>query len=328
LFRRVIFEATTAVIKRIENGGGIRAGGFELKEFHPQDTQTQKEIIKEYVVDAPLEAGGALEEADGALEEADSALEEADGALEEADGALGEADGALEEADDALEAADGALEQVDEKRQGPESKRLRMASVSVAKGSTSPKRASASAPAVGVPPQHQAVTRKKNRDKVSFKGSTDDAARRKKPGVWEQLLQQQQATYSYMQAEDLAIRALQAEYKVNFIRNVSAGPGLEFDAVFTFDETIYVVEVKYVRSEITHRHINSTIEASFKLRSEKAKNKWSKVRMLLVFVLDEGVPVDSLDGHMTSLLSSSAVEVTTRFFSLAELRQRFGVSSG
>lgn len=269
MFRQVIQTGTTAVIKRIESGGGIRAGGFELPEFRPQDTQTQKDKLEEELADAPVKPEDAGREPKGEQPEMDS--------------------------------------------------------VSHTLVESAPEQESASANAEQKRPDQGAIFSKEKLHTHYF-GTASEHEPRKENSSSFLMLGAQRYIGSHLLAEDLALRALQAEYNVNFMRNVSGGPGLEFDAVFTFDETIYVVDVKYLQTAIDARQVKRFVDASFRLRAEKAKNKWRKVRMLLVFVIDDGVPLDSVDEKLSTLLSRSAIDITTRVFSLAELRHRFGVS--
>jgi hypothetical protein len=127
----------------------------------------------------------------------------------------------------------------------------------------------------------------------------------------------------YLRAEDLALRAIQAEYGVTVRRQVTAGADTEFDGAFTLRRRFYVVEVKYSFHRITEQVIRTSIE---RLISAIDRYNWSNVHLILVFVYEEVSGIVPDDNRLSDIRKSYSVPIEIRKYRLADLERQFGVS--
>jgi len=126
----------------------------------------------------------------------------------------------------------------------------------------------------------------------------------------------------YFQAEDLALRAIQAEYGQPISRQVTAGSDLGFDGVFTVNGRLNIVEVKYVREINAIPRIRSSLE---RLASAIQKYNWRNAQVILVLVFEREEDVTKADMYVLQATKDLGVPVTTRPYSLPELQRRFGL---
>jgi hypothetical protein len=133
----------------------------------------------------------------------------------------------------------------------------------------------------------------------------------------------------YFQAEDLVLRAIQAEYGATIKREVTAGADMGFDGVFVTNGRMNIVEVKYLRGPSGNvSRLQPSVE---RLVNSISRYGWQNVQIILAVVFEkaEEVPraTELLKG-LTSKISIISIPVVVRCFSLAELQVRFGVGGG
>jgi len=124
-------------------------------------------------------------------------------------------------------------------------------------------------------------------------------------------------------AEDLVLRVLQAENACPIKRQVTAGPGLEFDGVFLSDGWLNIVEVKYFgKGEIANR-LNKLNEQLDRLASSIQGRGWENVRIVLVIVFEQIGSLEANSKSLSDMAASSSIPITLRYFSMTDLLQRF-----
>jgi hypothetical protein len=126
----------------------------------------------------------------------------------------------------------------------------------------------------------------------------------------------------YFQAEDLALRAIQAEYGQPISRQLTAGSDIGFDGVFTVNGRLNIVEVKYVRDAKTISRLRISLE---RLVNVIAKYNWKNVQLILVVVFERTEDVPNADISLLHTVKGLEVPVSIRPFALKDLQRRFGV---
>lgn len=125
----------------------------------------------------------------------------------------------------------------------------------------------------------------------------------------------------YFQAEDLALRAIQAEFGQPINRHVSGGAGQDFDGAFVLNNRLNIVEVKYVArlpsaiSQQVLSHIHSFVRS----------NNLKSVNLILVAVVDRPTDVQETLRRFTEVAESSLVPTVVRVYALSELQAKFGI---
>lgn len=127
----------------------------------------------------------------------------------------------------------------------------------------------------------------------------------------------------YFLAEDLALRAVQAEYEVPITRQVKHSSGVRFDAAFAKDGRLHVVEVKGFFAEPQPEKLRASL-----LRVANAAREMGGPQALLVaaFVVEQSESTSAVRLRAVELLKGLPIEVVVRVYSLGELRSSFGVS--
>lgn len=126
---------------------------------------------------------------------------------------------------------------------------------------------------------------------------------------------------SYFQAEDLALRALQAEYGVPIQRSVVIGPSREVDGVFIKDRRLYVVEVKFNLGPVSEDRIRMSVrraqDAAFQLAGTSGG-----IALVLVFKREEDVAKN--EARVRRMLKDHKMRVDLWMYSLPKLLEKFG----
>lgn len=125
----------------------------------------------------------------------------------------------------------------------------------------------------------------------------------------------------YFQAEDLALRAIQAEYGVPVTRQVTAGRDSGFDGVFTSGGRTSVIEVKYVLGKGQTPRIKPAIHRLTKIIQQY---NWQDTQIILVLVFENEDDIKHSMELLSAAFSENAVPVHVRVFSMAHLLARFG----
>jgi hypothetical protein len=128
---------------------------------------------------------------------------------------------------------------------------------------------------------------------------------------------------TYFQAEDLALRAIQAEYGTTISRQVTAGRDIGFDGAFVTNGRLNIVEVKYVRSLKTIPRFQQTLE---RLASTVSRYGWKNVQIVLALVFERPEDVTPGTRHIEDIAAGLPLPVAIRSYGFADLQRRFGVS--
>jgi hypothetical protein len=126
----------------------------------------------------------------------------------------------------------------------------------------------------------------------------------------------------YFQAEDLVLRALQAEYGVAVSRQVTAGADMGFDGVFITSGRLNVVEVKLVRNM---RSAASNIEKSVeRIAGAIQRYGWRNAQIILAIVSESEDELSTVK-DMSERFANNPIPVVVRCYSLSDLQKRFGI---
>lgn len=125
------------------------------------------------------------------------------------------------------------------------------------------------------------------------------------------------------QAEDLALRAIQAEYGVPISRQLQAGQNMPLDGVFVKDGTAYIVEVKYSRGSYTTGRVLMLLSH---ILAGITKFHWRNVKLLLAVVYDDTVDPDKEQTRLIEAVKDYVVDVEIRCFSFKDLAAKFGIA--
>ena len=128
----------------------------------------------------------------------------------------------------------------------------------------------------------------------------------------------------YFQAEDLALRAIQAEYDIPIGRQLQAGRDMQFDGFFARGGTAHIVEVKYSQRLYPTRQIQQIIEKIF---AGVDRYGWRNVKIILAIVYeDSSIDLKQEKERLRKALEDYEEAVDVLCFSFEHLAQQFGVS--
>jgi len=130
----------------------------------------------------------------------------------------------------------------------------------------------------------------------------------------------------YFQAEDLVLRAIQAEYGATISREVTAGADMGFDGVFVTNGRLNIVEVKYLRGP--SGNVSRLLPSMERLVNSIVCYSWRNAQIILAVVFEKAEEVPRATELLKRLTSEMAIPVVVRCFALAELQARFGVGGG
>ncbi|MBT9458103.1 MAG: hypothetical protein IV097_15910 [Burkholderiaceae bacterium] len=130
----------------------------------------------------------------------------------------------------------------------------------------------------------------------------------------------------FLEAEDLALRAIQVHYGKPVSRQVTFGPDVGADGAFTANGELNIVEVKYVvrdknASESVRRTLR-TFEGLF------VKYGWKRARVVLAVVVELPSDLDGTKHDLEAVATDFFFPIAVHCFSLQELRSRFGLTNG
>lgn len=132
----------------------------------------------------------------------------------------------------------------------------------------------------------------------------------------------------YFQAEDLALRAIQAEEGQPIIRQVGfhgdSRAGF-FDGAYEANGVFNVVEVKYVPHRGKTPNIRAALGSIIAALKRNASGRKAKVILAVVF---EGQPEAQVIVDLHNLSTGLEYPVVVRTFTLGELQRRFGIADG
>lgn len=127
----------------------------------------------------------------------------------------------------------------------------------------------------------------------------------------------------YFQAEDLALRALQAEFGTAISRQVTAGNDEGFDGAFVVNGQFNIVEVKYVLKTISSTKVENVLT---RLTSTISRYRWRNVQIILALVYENTADAAEIE-RLQRIAQQSSVQTVVRIYSLAQLQAKFGVET-
>lgn len=130
-----------------------------------------------------------------------------------------------------------------------------------------------------------------------------------------------------LQSEDLALRAIQADYGQALQRQVTAGSDPGFDGVFTNSGRISVVEVKFIGPEALLPAMPRIQKSLERLVGSIGKYGWTDPRLILVIVFEREEDVPRSEAYLVRMVKGLPIEVVIRVYSLPDLRRRFGLGT-
>ena len=126
----------------------------------------------------------------------------------------------------------------------------------------------------------------------------------------------------YLRIEDLALRAIQLDYGKTIQRQVTGGRDPGFDAAFTVDGRLHIVEVKYVRSLNNINLIGKSIK---RISDSIEKYHWKNVELIIAIVLENDIDIHDADSKFMRLLENVDIAVKIKPYYLGELENKFGI---
>ncbi|MEQ8663328.1 MAG: hypothetical protein RLW62_21135 [Gammaproteobacteria bacterium] len=127
----------------------------------------------------------------------------------------------------------------------------------------------------------------------------------------------------YLHAEDLALRAVQAEFGVPLQRHVTGGRDNGFDAVFEQDGHRTVVAVVYLPQACDDAAIASRLAA---LAAAVQAYRWAGATLLLVLVYEETAAAAPSDVAVAALVAHSALPLVVRRYGVGALERLLGIA--
>lgn len=154
----------------------------------------------------------------------------------------------------------------------------------------------------------------------------EEAIQTAEPAAGAAPVQKEALKAKYFQAEDLVLRAIQAEYGATVSRDVTGGADMGFDGAFVMNGRLNIVEVKYLRGPSGNvSRLQSSVE---RLASTVARYGWSNAQIILAVVFEKVEEVPRATELLKRMTGEMPTPVVVRCFSLPELQARFGVSDG
>ncbi len=126
----------------------------------------------------------------------------------------------------------------------------------------------------------------------------------------------------YSQAQDLALRAIQAEYGVSVGRQLSGGADMGFDGVFSHEGKLNIVEVKFVSALFNDKSMKQAVE---RITSTIIRQGWLNVRIVLVVVSENGEGFGAKIAALRKHFLANPVPVVVTVYTLSDLRARNAV---
>ena len=127
----------------------------------------------------------------------------------------------------------------------------------------------------------------------------------------------------YFQSEDLALRAIQTEFDTPVVRQVEGAGRAEFDAAFVKDGRLHVVEVNTYAKHIGFERLRSSIA---RIAEATKRTGGPRSRLIVAVVYDGPENGSEVKAKVREALTSLALEIDVRVYSLTYLKKEFGSS--
>lgn len=130
----------------------------------------------------------------------------------------------------------------------------------------------------------------------------------------------------YFQAEDLVLRAIQAEYGATVSRQVTAGADMGFDGAFVSNGRLNIVEVKYLQRSASN--ISKFLHTVDRIAESVTRYGWRNAQIILAVVVENAEDVAKVTTRLQNLMErkKQSIEVVVRCYNFAELQEKFGVA--
>lgn len=128
----------------------------------------------------------------------------------------------------------------------------------------------------------------------------------------------------YTLAEDLALRAIQAEYGVPIGRHLQIGLDLQIDGFFTRGGMAHIVEVRYTHRPYSVHHLQQIVD---RILGSISRHGWKNVKAIVAIVYgDDSIDVEKDTERLLRSLGGCKARVDIRCFGFQQLAHEFGVS--
>lgn len=127
----------------------------------------------------------------------------------------------------------------------------------------------------------------------------------------------------YLQAEDLALRAVQAEFEIPLNRQVTNSGGAEFDGAFVKDRQLHVVEVKAYLGSVSTEKLRASLA---RVAAAAMQMGGPQTRLIAAIVLKRSDDMKANRDRIEEALRNLPLKTTLRVYSLRELRSMFGAT--
>jgi hypothetical protein len=126
----------------------------------------------------------------------------------------------------------------------------------------------------------------------------------------------------YFQAEDLALRAIQAEFNIPINRQLQVGRDMQFDGFFAKEGTAHIIEVKYTQRPYPKSQFLQVVNKIF---AGIGRYGWRNVKVIIVLVYgDNSIDLNQEKERLINTIEDNNVEI--RCFSFEKLAHQFGVT--
>ena len=125
---------------------------------------------------------------------------------------------------------------------------------------------------------------------------------------------------TYLQSEDLAIRAIQTEFDVPVMRQIQGASGAELDAVFVKYGRLHVVEVKTFSRNLYFELLRSSVA---RLAQATKVMGGQRARLILAIVYTGSEPASDIKAKIRESIVGITPEVDLRVYTLSYLKEQF-----
>lgn len=167
------------------------------------------------------------------------------------------------------------------------------------------------------PPAVEADKATREYEDLKQEGSSDNNTTQSTAG---KLIQKK----DFLLIEDLALRAVQADYATPIRRHLTGGRDPGFDGVFSINDTLIIIEVKYFRNKIISSKVQETVH---KLECLVRQYGWPKVQLMLVVVYDNINDSLSQSNELIKHAKTEVLPVIVKTYLLQDLEARFSVNA-
>jgi hypothetical protein len=126
-----------------------------------------------------------------------------------------------------------------------------------------------------------------------------------------------------LQAEDLALRAIQDEFGISISRQLKFNKDMGIDGFFAQNGTGIMIEVKYYLNKMTKMIIQNTLENVF---NKIQCYHWKNIKVLFVVVYDnKSIESKPEEDRIKKILDKYTEKLIIRVFKIDELANRYNI---